>query len=258
MLQAELRHGIEPVAHQQRIAGRIDAATVLGEIGTLGDDIQAGEQGQPFVEHRTHDMQVALGAKQLEGEQTAQGMSGRDHLRAGQSAAANDAIEVEFGQRGQEQEQAAELGAERPWFEVQGTHVGAIGGGRLDARGPLVVPAAWQLDKAFLTKDGAHGDGGALDTFRLQGFADIVDGLVLLAEFDDPLSDRLGGSAPGKVGSTKNVGWGRGGTDERVDASCRRCTRSRGRLRGRADGRRSRPAGPRIADGWCSAGRRKT
>jgi len=116
---------------------------------------------------------------------------GRDHLRAGQSAASDHAVKAQLGQRGQEQKQPAELGAEIPWFEVQGPGVGAIAGGRLGARRPLSVAAAREFGEAFLTEDRGDRDRSAVDVFCLQGFADIVNGLVLLAKLDDPLPHRI-------------------------------------------------------------------
>jgi hypothetical protein len=69
MLQPQAREGIEPTFHQFGIAGWLDTTTMLGEERTLGHDIQAGEQGQSFIEHCAHDVQVPLGAEQLYGEQ---------------------------------------------------------------------------------------------------------------------------------------------------------------------------------------------
>ena len=43
--QAEPAHGVEPAAHQFGIAGRGDPAAVLGEEGSLGDDVQARRRG---------------------------------------------------------------------------------------------------------------------------------------------------------------------------------------------------------------------
>src|SRR5208337_3056510 len=45
--QTELAHGIEPVAHQLRVADRVDPATVFGQERSLGDDVQSGEEGNP-------------------------------------------------------------------------------------------------------------------------------------------------------------------------------------------------------------------
>ena len=93
-LQAQAADRVEPVAHQLRVAGRVDAATVLGQERPLGDDVQAGEQGQPLVEHGAHDVAVARVAEELQGQQRPHGAGGRDHLRAGEAAPAEDAVQV--------------------------------------------------------------------------------------------------------------------------------------------------------------------
>ena len=66
LLQAQAVDHVEPVAHQSRVAGRIDAATVFGEEGSLGDDVEAGEEGQALVEDGAHDMAVACTAEELQ------------------------------------------------------------------------------------------------------------------------------------------------------------------------------------------------
>jgi len=53
-LEAERAHGVEPGAHQLGVAGRADAAGVLGQERPLGDHVEPGEQGQALVEHRRH------------------------------------------------------------------------------------------------------------------------------------------------------------------------------------------------------------
>ena len=47
--QTEPAHGFEPAAHQLRVANRVDPATVLGQERSLGDDVQAREEGQSLV-----------------------------------------------------------------------------------------------------------------------------------------------------------------------------------------------------------------
>src|SRR5208337_3021279 len=70
--QTELAHGIEPVAHQLRVADRVDPATVFGQERSLGDDVQSGEEGQPLVQNPAHDMAVACRPEQLQGQERSQ------------------------------------------------------------------------------------------------------------------------------------------------------------------------------------------
>jgi hypothetical protein len=186
-------HGIEPGAHQLRITGRRDARTVLGEERPLGDYVQPGEQRQPFVEHRAHDMRVPRGAEQLQRQQAPQRVSRRDHLGARQIAGADHPLERHLHQCRQKQKQAAEVGPHAARFQIQLAHVGAVGLRGSDALRTFLVRAARQAREAFLLEHGRHRHGRSQDVFFLQGRADIVDGQVLLAQQNDLTADRLGG-----------------------------------------------------------------
>jgi hypothetical protein len=67
--QAEPAHGLEPAGHQLRVAGRGDAAGVLGQKRTLRYHVQPGEQRQPLVENGGHGVAGAGRAEQLERQQ---------------------------------------------------------------------------------------------------------------------------------------------------------------------------------------------
>jgi len=176
---------IEPVAHQPRVATRRDAATILGEERTLGDGVQAGEQGQPVVEDVAHDVAVPRGAEELQGQQRPQGRGGGDHGRSGEAAARQDPVQVGRDQVGQEQEQAAELGVQGAGCQIELTDIGHLGGDGTGAIGPLVVAASRQFGEALFLED--RGDGRRAERLALagQGAADVVDGEVLLAQGDD-------------------------------------------------------------------------
>ena len=81
--QTEPSHGVEPAAHQLWIAGRLDPATVLGHERSLGDDVQASEEGQPLVQDYAHDMPVTCRPEELQGQQRAESGAGSDHLHPG-------------------------------------------------------------------------------------------------------------------------------------------------------------------------------
>src|SRR5262249_44886596 len=106
------------------------------------------------------------------------------------------AIEADLSQRGDEEKEPAKLGADCPWFEVQGPNVRAIGRSRLGASGPLGIAAPCQFGESLLAEDVAHGSWSPRDPFILERFADVVDGLILLAEFNDPLSNGVVGLDP--------------------------------------------------------------
>jgi hypothetical protein len=85
-------------------------------------------------------------------------MGGGDHLRAGKACPAEDAVEGESGQGGQEEEEATELGVDGVWPEVELLNVGDIGDGRSCGRRPFVVGAAGEASKALSLEDLVDGD----------------------------------------------------------------------------------------------------
>ena len=68
----------------------IDARAVAGQVGTLGDYVQAGEQGDALVTNQIHDVALAFRANEFEGQQAAHGLLGGDHLRTGEVGLAQD------------------------------------------------------------------------------------------------------------------------------------------------------------------------
>ena len=178
---------IEPVAHQPGVATRRHAATVLGEERALGDRVESGEEGQPFVEDIAHDVTVARVAEELQGQQRPQGTAGRDHVRSGEAAARQDRVDVGGAQVGQEEEQPAELGVDGPRSQVELTDIRHISRNGPGSAGPLVVGPSRQLGEALFLEDG--GDGRRAERLAVtgQGPADVVDREVLLAEGDDLL-----------------------------------------------------------------------
>ena len=190
--QAEPAHGVEPAAHQLGIAGRGDPAAVLGEEGSLGDDVQPGEEGQPLIQHRAHDVAVACGARELQGQQRPHRTASGDHLRARETRVSEDPVQGDGGQHWQEEEQAAELGAERRGAEVELPDIGDIGNGGPRTDGTFVIGPAWQASEAFLLEDMRDGDRAERVALVGQVAADIVDRQVLLAEGDDPIAEGIG------------------------------------------------------------------
>ena len=246
---------IEPVAHQPRVATRRDAATVLGEERSLGDRVQAGKQGQPFVEDVAHDVTVACGAEELQGQQRSHGTGGGDHVRSGEAAARQDPVQVGRDQVGQEQEQSAELGVERARCQVELADIGDIGGDGTGLIGSLLVAASRQFGEALFLED--RGDRRRAERLAVagQGAADVVDGEVLLPQGDDLLREAVSACpavGPGVRWGRRSRGRGDCGTDGRGRESCRGCSRTAGPPRRRRGRRRRRPAGLRTVGGWSS------
>ena len=190
--QTELAHGIEPVTHQLRVTGRVDPATVFGQERSLGDDVQAGEEGQPLVQDHAHDMSIACRPEQLQGQERSHGRAGRDHLRSGESRFLEDAIEWNRSQHRQKEEQAAEFGPEGPRAQVELSNVGDIGRGR--PRAGWRSSSARRGNRANPSSLRICADGDRAERMPLVGqvAADVVNGEVLFAQGDDTLAEGIG------------------------------------------------------------------
>ncbi len=135
-----------------------------------------------------HDVAVAGVAEQLERQQGSHGVPGRDHLRARQAGPADQRIEADARQPGQEEKQAAEPRAKATGRQVEFADIGhrrhrGPGPGR-----PFVVASSGQSGEALLPQmDADHGRADAVALLG-QGLGDVVDGEVLLAEGDDRLA----------------------------------------------------------------------
>ena len=199
--QAELADGIEPVAHQLRVAAWVDPATVFRQERSLGDDVQAGEQGQPLVQHHAHDMSMARRPEQLQGQERSHGRARRNHLRAGEPRFFEDAIEGNRSQQRQKQEQSAEFGPEGPQAQVELPNVSDSGRGRPRAGWALIVGPARQPRKSFFLEDLSDCDWAERTSLVGQVATDVVYGQVLFAQGDDTVAEGVGlGGGPGPFG----------------------------------------------------------
>ena len=102
----------------------LNAATVLRKKRRLGNDIQAGEQPEPFIKDVAHDVRVPCTAEEFQRQDGPNGVRRRDHLGAGKARFLYNVVKGGLGQHGQKQEEAAKLGVERPLREVQAGTVG--------------------------------------------------------------------------------------------------------------------------------------
>ncbi len=135
---------------------------------------------------------------------------GRDHLRAGETAPREERVQVGRDQPRQEQEQAAELGAEVARCQVELADVGHFGHDGTGLVGPLVVGASRQLGEALFLQD--RGDRRRAERLAVagEGAADVVDGEVLLPQGDDlfPQSSPLAGWSALPRGRDEEVALG--------------------------------------------------
>src|SRR5262249_52407706 len=150
-------------------------ATVLGQEGALGDDVESGEERQPFVEHMAHDMAVPCVAEELESEQRAHGAGGGDHGGAGELSAAKKGVESARYEIREEEKEAAKLRVQRSWAEVELLHVGDVGLLGLGPGRPLLIEPSRQTRETFVAQDLIDGDRTDGDAFMVQGSANVVD-----------------------------------------------------------------------------------
>src|SRR5262249_47869760 len=122
-LEPDLADGVEPQAHQRRVAMRIDATAIGAEELSFRDGVQASEQRETFVEHVAHHVTLAGAPLQLETQQGAHGMACWDHLGTRKTGLVHDLIEWHPRQVGNEQEQTAELCPEGSLREIEELYV---------------------------------------------------------------------------------------------------------------------------------------
>ena len=191
----EAAQGVVPALAERCQRARVVATGVLGEGGALGAGVEPGEQREAVVEHGGHDAGGASDAPQLEGQQGAQGTAGGDPLGAGQ--AVGEAVELEPGEVGGEQEQAAEAGAEaaRDRSGRGGRPAGpAARRAAAEGRGGL----AWAGRRA---QDSVDEGDAVRQVLLAQAVGDVVDGEILLAQCEDAPPGRGGRLLGGAAGS---------------------------------------------------------
>ena len=144
---------------------------------------QAAKQRQAWIGHQGHGMALALDGPQLERQRAAQRVRRGDHPGAGQLGARGELLELQAHQIGQEQEQATTArGEPRAGLQRELAYVGhGLGDGPQMIK-PLLISAARQRREALLTQQLAHRGRAQGRAVLLQGLADLVDRMVLLAQ----------------------------------------------------------------------------
>ena len=120
-------------------------------------------------------------------------------------------------------------------------------------RRTLVVLPSGQLGESLLLEHCRHGHRGSRHPLLLEGFADVVDRLVLFPELNDLFLHRLRRLCP----CTRRLGeeLSHGALAKLMGQLIKAAdgvAETYGDFRGRQLDRRNRPARLRIADGWSS------
>src|SRR5262249_24610422 len=168
---------------------RCDARTVFGEEAPLGHGVEATEQSKSLIGDQRHDVAFALNRPQLERQGGAQRMVRGDHAGAWQLGIHGQRLTIETDQVGNEQEQAANPGDELSWRERKLANIGDGLLGGPDRGEPLFVYPPRQSGKALLQEDLSHRSGSNRRAFFLERSADVVDGVVALAQPNHLVAD---------------------------------------------------------------------
>ena len=206
-LQAHPTDGVEPLAHQFRIALGIDAATVFREKAASSNHVQARQEGQPLIEHRAHDMAMPSVTKQLQGQQRAHRTGGGHLLRPRQRHLPHQCVELQLDQRRHEQKQPPKARVELPRAKLHLIHIGGLGRGGTRSRRSLLISPPRQSCESLLAQDVGHCDRRDPALFFGQGLADIIDREILFAQRDDFFAKGVSwrtGRGP-LLGATKNA-----------------------------------------------------
>jgi hypothetical protein len=117
-------------------------------------------------------------------------VGGWDHLAAGEVAFPDQGIEIEAGDEWEEQEEASGMGREGPLLHGELPHIRYGICRRPWSRKTFVVGPARKAGESFLAEDfGDRSGAEVVLSGSLEFVADVVNRVVLLAEFDHPRTD---------------------------------------------------------------------
>ena len=169
-------------SHRLRV---IDATGVLRQKALLRHDVEAGKQAKPVVGHQGHHVALAFDRPELQGQRRPHGMTGGDHLRARQPGVLDHAVEIEPDQVRHKQEEAATGGGKsaRREREARGRRPPAR---RSAADDPAALRPGAGAARQTPRPSGPRGrPSDSRDVLLLEVGADLVYGVVALAQFDD-------------------------------------------------------------------------
>src|SRR5215217_1138560 len=178
--------------------GRVDTMGVLCEVALLGYGVESAEQCQSLIGDERHDVALAFQRPEFECQAGAQGMGGRDHLRAWQCGGLSELLNAEPQEIRQEEEEPAAAGGKASWSQRE---VGEVGDGFDGGAWPFwsfLVQASGQGSKPFLLEHLAYGGGTEAQALFSQDLADLIDRMILLTQSHDTVEGgRLFGAGLG-------------------------------------------------------------
>ncbi len=130
--------------------------------------------------------------EEFQGQERSQGTPAWDHLRSRETRRAENPVQGDRGQDRQEEEQAAELGGECPWVQVELPDISDLGCRRSCAGWAFIVGPTRQASESFGLEDLSDCDGAERLPLVSQATADVIDGEVLFSEGDDEFAEGIG------------------------------------------------------------------
>src|SRR6266478_1885064 len=163
----------------------IDAAGIFREVALFGKYVQACKQSQSLIGNQGHDVTLALDGPELESQAATQSMLGGNHFRAGQTRRRSEPVHLQPHQISHEKKQPTATGGESARAQRQLTNIGDgfHRGTRLPW--PLFIQAAGQRGETLRLEDFPHASRAQRAMSLLKNLADLVNGVVLLAQLDD-------------------------------------------------------------------------
>jgi hypothetical protein len=98
----------DPAGEEWLLRGASRAVGVIGGVGGLGQDVEAGEQAEGLIGVEIADRTASPLIESLQRQEAEQGVGGGHHPRAGIAGVVDDRVEAQACQRGQEPEDSGD------------------------------------------------------------------------------------------------------------------------------------------------------
>lgn len=108
--------------------GALGAIGVVGDEGFLGQNVQASEPTQSFVEVEVIDVTVAFLVEKFQDEEAEQGADRRNHSGARIASVLDESVEAKLGQQRQKEKSPGKAGADTALRRLG--QCAAVGNGR--------------------------------------------------------------------------------------------------------------------------------
>jgi hypothetical protein len=109
-----------------------------------------------LIHHQIHDVALALGADQFQGQQAADSLRGGNHFRTWQPSCRDDMLQMNAIQERHKQKQSGQGSAKGTGGQIRAAHISDLGDLRLYGGRALVIRTAGEAREAFLAEQDDH------------------------------------------------------------------------------------------------------